>query len=147
MRLMMLLPILAASLLSACGPTVAERCTQAKNPVECQQVASAGGDVQDYLLYGMAGYMLSSAINGSGQRQPVIVADPHYQGHRRVIPSYSASAERVRRSTVTTTTTKRGLFGRTKTVTRTTSYVSRPSYRSTSYSSRSSYSSSFRSRR
>jgi hypothetical protein len=129
-------------MLAACGPSVQEQCAQAKNPAECAQVASAGGDVSDYLVYGMAGYMLSSAINGAGQRQPVIVADPGYHGPRRSIASYQASPSRVRRSTTVTTTTRRGPFG-TKTTTRTTSWSSRPAYRPASYRS-TSYSSSYR---
>jgi len=142
MRFLMIPLLCVTALLSACGPSVAERCAQAKNPAECAQVASAGGDINDYLLYGMAGYMLSSAINGSGQRQSVIVADPNYHGYRRPIASYAASREHVRRATTTTVTTKRGLFGRTSTTVRTTSYTSRPSFSRSSYRS-----SSFRSRR
>lgn len=139
--------IMAAALVAvaapACTPqpSVAERCASAKDPAECVKVADAGGDVSDYLLYGMAGYMLSSAINGSGQRQTVIVSDPNYHGYRRPIPSYAASRERFARSRTTTTTTKRSLFGGTKTVTRTSTWSSRPSFRS-SYRS-----SSFRSSR
>lgn len=122
----------AAMLLSACGSD--DQCAKASNPAECAQVAQAGGDVNDYLLYGMAGYMLSSAINGAGQRQPVIIADPNYHGYRRPIPSYAHSRDFVRRSTTTVTTTKRGVFG-TRTTTRTSTFSSRP------------YRSSFRSRR
>ena len=124
--------------LAACGPSSAERCRAASDPTECMQVAGAGGDVSDYLTYGMAGYMLSSAINGAGQRQQVIVADPAWHGARRAIPSYQASRERVRRSTVTTTTTtKRNLFGGTTTKTSVSRYSSRPSYsRSSSRSGR-----------
>lgn len=125
--IMGLLSLCVLTTLAACGPSVKKQCAQAKNPTECAQVASAGGDVSDYLVYGMAGYMLSSAINGSGQRQSVIVADPSYHGYRRPIPSYQSSRDHVRRSTTTTTTTKRGMFGGTKTTTRTTSWTSRPS--------------------
>lgn len=127
---------LAVVPLAACGPTAAERCASAKNVTECMGVANAGGDVGDYLTYGMAGYMLSSMVNGSGQRQQVIVADPSYRGYRRPISSYQDSVSRMRRSTVTTTTTKRGVFGGTKTTTRTTSWTSRPSYRSSFRSGR-----------
>jgi uncharacterized protein YgiB involved in biofilm formation len=138
-----LLSLCALSLVAACAQTDAERCAGAKNPAECVQVASAGGTINDYLLYGMAGYMLSSALNGSGQRQPVIVADPGYHGYRRPIASYQHSREHVRRTTVTTTTTtKRGIFGGMKTTTRTTSMSSRPSFSRSSFRS-----SSFRSGR
>lgn len=74
---------LALTALTTSAPSVVDRCAQAENPAECAQVAQAGGNVSDYLLYGMAGYMLSSAINGAGQRQPVIVADPHYHSYSR----------------------------------------------------------------
>ncbi len=126
---------LALPALAACT-TDQDRCAQSAKPAECMQVSKAGGDVNDYLLYGMAGYMLSTALNGSGQRQPVIVSDPNYHGHRRTIASYSASPARLHRQTVTTTTTKRGIFGGTKTTTRTSSWSSRSSYRSSSLSSR-----------
>ena len=129
---------LAASfLVSACGQSAAERCMEASNPKECFQVAEAGGDINDYLLYGMAGYMISSAINGAGKRQPVIIADPHYRGYRRPIPSYQASRNYVRKSTVTKTTTKRSWLGGTKTTTKTTTSWSRPSKSSSWGSSRS----------
>lgn len=136
---LMLCACLLAVPLAACE-SVAEQCAKAANPVECAKVADAGGDVNDYLLYGMAGYMLSSAINGSGQRQPVIVADPNYHGHRRAIPSYQASPGFVRSRTVTTTT-RRTVLGGTKTSVTTTRSYSRPaSYRSSfSYRPSSSY--------
>lgn len=126
--LMMLFACLLAVPLTACE-SVAQQCAKAANPTECAKVADAGGNVNDYLLYGMAGYMLSSAINGGGQRQAVIVPDPGYRGYRRPIPSYQASRDYVSKRTVTTTTTKRSLFGGTKTTTARTSW-SRPSYRS-----------------
>jgi len=126
--IMGLLSLCVLTTLTACGPSVKEQCAQAKNPTECAQVASAGGDVSDYLVYGMAGYMLSSAINGSGQRQSVIVADPSYHGYRRPIASYQSSRNHVRRSgTTTTTTTRRTMFGGTKTTTVTSRWSSRPS--------------------
>lgn len=127
--LMMLFACLLAVPLTACE-SVAQQCAKAANPTECAKVADAGGNVNDYLLYGMAGYMLSSAINGGGQRQAVIVPDPGYRGYRRPIPSYQASRDYVSKRTVTTTTTKRSLFGGTKTTTTTTRAWSRPSYRS-----------------
>ena len=138
------LALLAVALpsLVACAPSDRERCAQSAKPAECLQVADAGGDVGDYLLYGMAGYMLSSALNGNGQRQTVIVQDPSYHGYRRPIPSYVAPRPLAQRSkvTTTTTTTKRGLFGGSKTTTRTSTWSSRPSYSRPSYS-RPSYSS------
>lgn len=127
-RIVAIACLAAASLsLAACDPSPREQCAQAKDPAQCLQVASAGGSVSDYLTYGMAGYMLSSAINGSGQRQSVIVADPSYHGVRRPIASYQGSRDYVRQQTVTTTSTKRGLLGGTKTTTRTVSSWSGPS--------------------
>lgn len=127
----MLAALSLTTLVAACGPSTAEQCAEAKNPSECVQVANAGGDVSDYLLYGMAGYMLSSAINGAGQRQQVIVADPSYHGPRRSIASYQSSPERARRTTTTTVHRKDG-----SRVTRTTtSWSSRPSYRSSGFRS------------
>lgn len=132
---LMAMACLLAIPLTACE-SVAEQCAKAANPTECVKVADAGGDVNDYLLYGMAGYMLSSAMNG-GQRQPVIVPDPSYHGYRRPIPSYQASREHMRSKTVTTTTTKRGLFGGSKTTTTVTRYRPfRSSFRSSGFSSR-----------
>lgn len=134
--LLLLVACLLAVPLAACE-SVADQCAKAANPAECVKVANAGGNVNDYLLYGMAGYMLSTAMNG-GQRQTVIVPDPGYQGHRRPIPSYQASRDYMRSRTVTTTTTKRSLFGGSKTTTTVAHY--RP-FRSSLGSS------SFRSRR
>jgi hypothetical protein len=135
------LAALAAIPLAACS-TVEERCASAKDPGECVKVANAGGDINDYLLYGMAGYMLA---NRGGQQ--VIVQNPSYHGPYRTIPSYASSASRMASKTVTTTT-KKSLFGGTKTSTTTTyrsSGFGGSSYRS-SYSSGSSFrSSSFRS--
>lgn len=133
--LLMFAACLLAIPLAACE-SVADQCAKAANPAECAKVAEAGGDVSDYLVAGMAGYMLSSAINGSGQRQAVIVPDPSYRGYRRPIPSYQASRDYVRSRTVTTTTTKRGLLGGTKTTVSTSRYSYRPSYRSSSSSRR-----------
>lgn len=97
---------LAASsmLLAACGSN--DRCLDAPNPTECRQWRDAGGDVDDYLMYGMAGYMLGSAMSG-GRRVIVIKQDPHYRGTRhslrRPIPSASqqvSSYERRQRAAV-----------------------------------------------
>ncbi|MDX3908889.1 MAG: DUF1190 domain-containing protein [Sphingobium sp.] len=137
-RYYLMLGLLAcSSMLGACQ-SVQDQCARASNPAECVKVAAAGGDVNDYLLYGMAGYMLSSALNG-GQRQTVIVQDPHYRGYRRPIASYAASRDYVRQRTVTTTT-RRSPFGQSTS----TTTVSRSTYRPSSYRSSSS---SFRSSR
>lgn len=141
--LMIFAACLMAMPLAACE-SAAEKCAKAANPAECSKVASAGGNVDDYLLYGMAGYMLSSAING-GQRQTVIMPDPNYRGYRRPIPSYQASRDYVRSRTVTITSTKRSLFGGSTSTTTTTRYRPvRSSFGSSSF--RSSGYRSFRSR-
>ena len=126
--LLALAACLLAMPLAACEAAV-DQCVKAANPTECRQVAQAGGDVSDYLAYGMAGYMLSTALNGSGQRQPVIIADPHYSGPRRSIASYQASPSYVRRQTVTSSS--RAGPSSTKTVaTSMRGYTAPASYRS-----------------
>lgn len=116
----------AALTVTACGPSVKEQCAQAKDPAQCVAVANAGGDVNDYLLYGMAGYMLGS-MNG----QTTIIRDPSYRGPVRPVPSYARAYEKA-----TVKTTVKSNWGGTKTTTTTT-------YRSSGF--RPSYSSSFRS--
>jgi hypothetical protein len=137
--LLMLLIALLSVPLAACGAAPVDRCLEAKNPLECQQVVKAGGNAQDYLLYGMAGYMLSSVVNG-GQRQTVIVADPSYRGYRRPISSYQSSHVPLgqRAHTVTTTTTRRSGDAVSTTV-RTKSWSSGSSYRTSSVSYRPSF--------
>lgn len=68
---------LAAVMLAGCSPTVAERCAEAKDPKECVTYANAGGDVSDYLLYGMVGYMIGRNSGG----QAYLYRDPSYRGH------------------------------------------------------------------
>jgi hypothetical protein len=143
----------AAAMLSACSQQQVDECLQAANPIECAQVREAGGDVSDYLLYGMAGYMLGSAMSG-GSKRPVIIQDPNYRGYRRPIASYSNSyryvtspsykpySQRVK-VTTTTTKTKKSVFGGTKT--KTTTRTTTSSYRSSGSSSFRSSGSSFRS--
>ncbi|WP_328277733.1 hypothetical protein [Sphingobium sp.] len=132
--LLMLFACLLAVPLTACE-TAVDRCAKAAKPTECVKVAEAGGDIDDYLLYGMAGYMLSSSLNG-GQRQTVIVPDPSYRGYRRPIPSYQASRDYVRSQIVTTTTTKQSPFGGTRSTTTVTRYQPmRTSFGSTGFSS------------
>lgn len=119
---------------AACGASPVDECLKAKNVLECQQVVSAGGNAHDYLLYGMAGYMLGSVMNG-GQRQTVIVADPSWRGYRRPVASYQASPAVVRQrmQTVTTRTTVRNGSAVTSTV-RTKTWSAprtKSSYRST----------------
>jgi len=92
-KLLLGLGVLAAMALSACNPTPVayvntDPCSTARNIYECQQVAQAGGNVNDYLMYGLAGYTLGYMNNGAGYRQPIIIVDNSYRGVRRTIPSY-----------------------------------------------------------
>ena len=132
--LSLLFCLMLGTLLAACQ-SVADKCATAPNPTECAKVVDAGGKVDDYLLYGMAGYMLSSAINGSGQRQSVLIPDPSYRGYRPHVPTYAASRAYVRSRTVTTTTTRPGPFGGSRTTTSVTRFSSRPSFSTSSYRS------------
>lgn len=149
-----------------------DQCAQAGNPQECAQVRDAGGNVSDYLMYGLAGYMLARVMTPSGP-QYAIQPDPSYTGYRRPIASYTNSRAYVSRPgfrtyssinrinvssiprtriTTSTVTTKSGMFGRKTTTTTTTTRSSyggsssyRPSYKpSYSSSSSSSYRSSYR---
>jgi uncharacterized protein YgiB involved in biofilm formation len=128
---------------TACAAAPVDRCLKAKDVLQCQQVVKAGGSAEDYLLYGMTGYMLGTVMRG-GQRQTVIIADPHYRGYRPAIASYQHPA--MRKQTVTTTTTVRNGSAVTSTVKTKTWSSGSSGYRST-YSYRPTYSSrlSFRS--
>lgn len=77
MRIPAILFALTALLLAGCGPTVAGRCAEAKDPKECVTYANAGGDVNDYLLYGMVGYMVGRGSGG----QTYLYRDPGYRGY------------------------------------------------------------------
>ena len=128
---------------TACGAAPVDECLKAKNVLECRQVVEAGGKADDYLLYGMAGYMLGTVMNG-GQRQTIIMADPSYHGARRPIASYQPAAA-VRKQTVTTTTTIRNGSALTSTVKTKTWSSPTPAYRSTySYRPSVSYRPSFK---
>lgn len=72
---------LAAVMLSGCT-TDADRCAQASNPAECIKWADAGGDIEDYLVGGLAGYALASVTQG-GRQQTVIVQNHSYHGPQR----------------------------------------------------------------
>jgi len=66
--------------LTACGPQMGggDQCAAATNPAECRQYSNAGGDVSQYLLYGMAGYMIGRMGSGQTYLQPT----PNYSGYR-----------------------------------------------------------------
>lgn len=74
-------PLLALVLAGCADP--APSCSDASDPAQCEAVVSAGGNASDYLLYGMAGYMLASTING----QQVVRRDPTYVGPSRYNPA------------------------------------------------------------
>lgn len=109
--------------LAACGPSVQEQCAGAKDVVTCETVARSGGDVQDYLVGGLAGAAIASAMTRPAAHPTVIHHAPAY-GYR---PSYRSIRQTAPTKTVTTTT-RRGVFG-SRSVTRTTTSY-RPSYRS-----------------
>lgn len=77
MKIPAILLTMLALLLAGCAPSVAERCAGAKDPKECATYANAGGDVNDYLLYGMVGYMIGRGSGG----QTYLYRDPGYRGH------------------------------------------------------------------
>ena len=93
-RLKLLFAVMVLTALYACSPPASKLCMKAGNPVECMQVVQAGGDADDYLRYGMMGYMLMPSTGGT----PTIAPDPRYRGWRRAVPSYQAA---VRRSSAT----------------------------------------------
>lgn len=113
----------ASLAVAACGPSVQEQCAGAKDPVTCTAVARSGGNVQDYLVGGLAGAAIASAMTRPAAQPTVIHHAPAY-GYR---PSYRTIRQTAPTKTVTTTT-RRGLFG-SRSVTRTTTSY-RPSYRS-----------------
>lgn len=126
-RMMMMIGTVAASLaLAACGPSAQQQCAGANDPVTCAAVARSGGDVSNYLVGGLAGAALASAMSRPHAQPTVIHHAPSY-GYRYQPSSYRRDPFAARTKTVTTTT-KRGLFG-ARTVTRTTTSF-RPSYRS-----------------
>lgn len=113
----------ASLALAACGPSVQEQCADAKDPATCAAVARSGGGAQDLLLGGLAGAAVGSALSRPSAQPAVVTHAPAY-GYR---PSYRSYRHTAPTKTVTTTT-RRSLFGGTRTVTRTTSY--RSSFRS-----------------
>lgn len=143
----------ASLMLTGCGQSDADRCASASNPTECMAWSDAGGDVEDYLIGGMAGYMLGSVMSG-GSRQTVIVQNPSYRGPyrtlRKPIPSrdYQVRAlqKKVDRQRVELRRQQEA-NARKKAEIRSLKSSSRYSPSRSSYSSRSSFSSSRSSRR
>ncbi|MFC0683076.1 hypothetical protein [Novosphingobium clariflavum] len=69
--------------LAACDT---DRCQTASNPAECRQWSDAGGDIDDYLIGGMAGYAIGRITSG-GQQQTYLYRDPGYHGTYRPMHS------------------------------------------------------------
>lgn len=76
--------IAAVASLALAGCTSPDPCLEAEDVAECQAWSDAGGDVSDYLLYGMAGYMIGSSMSG-GSKQTYIYRDPSYRGTYRTL--------------------------------------------------------------
>ena len=80
--------------LSACGE---DKCATASDPSECRQWVGAGGDINDYLVGGMAGFLIGRHMSG-GQQQSYIYRDPGYHGAYRPMRSpIGSSDQQVRR--------------------------------------------------
>lgn len=98
-----LIAILACASLAACQAesnnwsAASDPCAGADNPIECRNWADAGGDVNDYLLYGMVGYMIGSSTSG----QRYIYRDPGYRGtyHPRMANKYGSQQQEIKRLT------------------------------------------------
>lgn len=71
--------IAAVASLTLAGCSEPDPCLESENPAECRKWADAGGDVNDYLLYGMMGYMIGSSMSG-GSKHTYIYRDPGYRG-------------------------------------------------------------------
>lgn len=92
MKRMMLLA--AALSLAACSSSdPVDRCATSSNPAECTAWTDAGGDVEDYLIGGMAGYMLGSYMSG-GKKVTYVMANPNYHGPKRTLRSQIVSRDR-----------------------------------------------------
>ena len=74
--------VVASLALAGCSSQQPDPCLEADNPAECRQWADAGGDINDYLLYGMAGFMIGSMMSG-GKKTTYIHTDPSYRGQYR----------------------------------------------------------------
>jgi len=86
----------SASLLLAACSSQTDQCTDAENPAECRQWTQAGGDVNDYLLYGMIGYAIGSMGSGS-DRTTYIYRDPGYSGtYPRTRGTYARTQDQAR---------------------------------------------------
>ena len=88
-----MIALAACAALAACS--AADPCLDAPNPTECRNWSDAGGDVNDYLLYGMVGYMIGR--NSSGQTY--IYRDPGYRGsyHPKMATKYGSQQQEIKR--------------------------------------------------
>lgn len=81
----MILMLGAAALLAGCSSNNKD-CAQSSNPAECQMWVDGGGDLEDYLIGGMAGYMVASMMQG-GKKVTYITVNPNYHGPKRTLRS------------------------------------------------------------
>ncbi len=75
--------------LTACSSNDYNRCETSNNPMECNSWVDAGGDIDDYLVGGMVGYMLA---NRGGYNY--VVRDPYYNGPSRKLHRQLYSQDR-----------------------------------------------------
>lgn len=99
-----LIAILACASLAACysetnhsndWAAASDPCAGATNVIECRNWADAGGDVNDYLLYGMVGYMIGTSTSGNRY----IYRDPSYRGtyHPKMVNKYGSQQQEIKR--------------------------------------------------
>jgi hypothetical protein len=61
------------------GGAPMDPCDSSRNPLECRGYRDAGGNVNDYLQYGLMGMMTQRSYY-NGQQQVIYVRDPGYHG-------------------------------------------------------------------
>lgn len=87
--------MIAALAVSVSACSVQDPCDKATNPTECRNWTQAGGDANDYLLYGMVGYMIGRSSTGD----TYIYRDPGYRGtyHPNMAGRYGSQQAEVNR--------------------------------------------------
>ena len=124
-RLLGIVATAGALLVSACGQQPyqtaqnVDPCMQANNPRECAEVRNAGGSVNDYLMYGLAGYTFARIMTPYGYRN-AIVPDPYYHGSFHHNDSYYRSRTYVTSPTYRTTGAPLNTYTTRRVVTTTT---------------------------
>lgn len=88
-----LIALAACASLAACS--IQDECSNAPNPTECREWSNAGGNVNDYLLYGMVGYMIGRNSTGD----TYIYRDPGYRGsyHPNMANKYGSQVQEIKR--------------------------------------------------